>query len=502
MLIFLLLFFVIVSAILPFFYRSREAVAISCLLLSVVLTIGAVVIYIAKKGGIEDDFIAFFFLNKGMRDSLRYLPLSLYQLGFLLAIGRCFFPYFLLKVAVSYSLSQKARSLMPIFKWISLINLSLLMLSSPPIYTYLITVPRIMDVVIRLVNVTLIGMVVLALGIIYKELVAIELIIFKRQFFLFSLLVTSVTGLYLLYFVQEPGQIYYFYLSNYVWQQGVFYLRALLPIRLYYLLVFATIIVTVLGAIGLVRYIQGAIQVTRQEVAIRKKAQLIAPATSMFIHGMKNQLLSHQILTRRLKKAWQEGASEKEIDKYITALEQDVSESLDKINRFYKSLRVNTSYLVPVKANLVLEQAITLFHQQYPSREVQLSCLVDTYILADQALLSEAIANLLANAHEAILQKGDNQSGNIMLNLRNVRAFTVIEVKDNGCGVSKRHYSKIFEPFYSQKNSSTNWGMGLYFVRGILKDHFGGIYCDSKLGVGTTFTLYLPKYQVGGKTND
>lgn len=66
-------------------------------------------------------------------------------------------------------------------------------------------------------------------------------------------------------------------------------------------------------------------------------------------------------------------------------------------------------------------------------------------------------------------------------------------------GVGKKLHSRLFDPCYSQKNSSTNWGMGLYFVRGILKDHYGGIYCDSKLGEETTFTIYLPKYQVGRK---
>ncbi|NQN53094.1 GHKL domain-containing protein [Streptococcus suis] len=502
MLILLLLLFVIVSAILPFFYRARESVAISSLLFSLVLTVGTVVIYIAKKGGIEDEFISFFFINKLVRDSLRSLPITLHQLGFLLAIGRCFFPYFLLRVAVSYSLSPKARSLMPRFKWILGVNILTLFLSSPPLFTFFITVPDIMEGTMRFVNLLLIGMTLVAIGIVYKELVSIELAVFRRQFFLITLLITSLTGLYLLYFVQEPGQIYYFYLSNYVWQQGVFYFSALLPVRLYYVLVIATLIVTILGAIGLVRYVQGAISITRQEVAIQKKAELIAPATSMFIHGMKNQLLSHQIVSKRLKTAIQEGANQEVIDKYVTDLEEDLSDSLDKINRFYRSIRVNTSYLVPIPAQEVLLAAIDLFHQQYPQQEIDLVCKADAFILADKDLLSEALSNLLSNAHEANMQKNQTAQGKIELILRNVRAFTVIEVKDTGCGVNKRLYSKIFEPFYSQKNSSTNWGMGLYFVRGILKDHYGGIYCDSKLGVGTTFTVYLPKYQAGGTTND
>lgn len=145
MLILLLLFFVVIAIALPFFYREREVVAIMGLLLRLVMTVGAVIIYIAKKGGIEDEFIVFFFINKGVRDSLRYLPWTLNQLVFLLAVGRCLFPYYLLKVAFSYSLSPFARSIMPKFKWFFLINVSTLVLSSPYIYTYLIAVPTIME---------------------------------------------------------------------------------------------------------------------------------------------------------------------------------------------------------------------------------------------------------------------------------------------------------------------------------------------------------------------
>lgn len=80
------------------------------------------------------------------------------------------------------------------------------------------------------------------------------------------------------------------------------------------------------------------------------------------------------------------------------------------------------------------------------------------------------------------MQAGKSDNGRITLYLKNVRTFTVIEVQDNGCGVGKKLHSRLFDALYSQKNSSTNWGMGLYFVRGILRDHYGEIYCDSKLG--------------------
>ena len=56
---------------------------------------------------------------------------------------------------------------------------------------------------------------------------------------------------------------------------------------------------------------------------------------------------------------------------------------------------------------------------------------------------------------------------------RNERLYTLIEVSDNGLGMSKSQIKKIFDPFYSSKNSNYNWGMGLYYVREVVKSHLG-----------------------------
>ena len=58
----------------------------------------------------------------------------------------------------------------------------------------------------------------------------------------------------------------------------------------------------------------------------------------------------------------------------------------------------------------------------------------------------------------------------------------------------KKEQKKIFEPFYSSKNSNTSWGMGLYHVRTIVRAHVGSLRVESKPGRGTSFFVLLPKY--------
>ena len=55
-------------------------------------------------------------------------------------------------------------------------------------------------------------------------------------------------------------------------------------------------------------------------------------------------------------------------------------------------------------------------------------------------------------------------------------------VCDDGCGMTKAEQKKIFEPFYSSKNSNTSWGMGLYHVRTIIRAHVGSLRVESRPG--------------------
>ena len=77
------------------------------------------------------------------------------------------------------------------------------------------------------------------------------------------------------------------------------------------------------------------------------------------------------------------------------------------------------------------------------------------------------------------------------------RLYVVLEVRDEGCGMTKAEQKKIFEPFYSSKNSNTSWGMGLYHVRTIVRAHVGSLRVESQPGKGTSFFVLLPKYVQG-----
>jgi signal transduction histidine kinase len=67
-----------------------------------------------------------------------------------------------------------------------------------------------------------------------------------------------------------------------------------------------------------------------------------------------------------------------------------------------------------------------------------------------------------------------------------------ILIKDNGNGIAPQHISKIFNPFFTTKEAGKGTGLGLSISYGIIKEHNGRIYAESKIGEGAAFYIELP----------
>jgi signal transduction histidine kinase len=111
-------------------------------------------------------------------------------------------------------------------------------------------------------------------------------------------------------------------------------------------------------------------------------------------------------------------------------------------------------------------------------------------VQVDQEQLERVFLNLLENAVDAVLGRGE-----VKVVASEDGARVLIRVSDSGGGMTPEVQEKVFQPFYSTKDRGT--GLGLAIVLNIVQKHHGEIRVESVVGRGTTFTVVLPKGSPG-----
>jgi signal transduction histidine kinase len=99
--------------------------------------------------------------------------------------------------------------------------------------------------------------------------------------------------------------------------------------------------------------------------------------------------------------------------------------------------------------------------------------------------------NIVSNATEGMAVRGGGVL-NIETSHSTKEDNIVIRFKDSGVGIPRQNIPKLFEPFFTTKKKGKGVGLGLSVAYGIVKEHGGDIYVNSKEGKGTTFKISLP----------
>lgn len=166
--------------------------------------------------------------------------------------------------------------------------------------------------------------------------------------------------------------------------------------------------------------------------------------------------------------------------------------------------RKANAYRSVISVRPVVEEVVELLKASIPS-----SVIIETDVsartkpvLADPTKIHEAVVNLSTNAVHAMDRKGTlsirlygesldrvvyGQCGEI-----SPGEYTVLEVRDTGCGMDPVTLSKAFEPFFTTKGVGEGTGMGLSVVLGVVQSIGGDILVETTQGKGTSFRLFLP----------
>lgn len=177
-------------------------------------------------------------------------------------------------------------------------------------------------------------------------------------------------------------------------------------------------------------------------------------------------------------------------------LQQDVEymkQLLEELSDFNNADRLSCQQL---DTNTFLRSVALSFATSILNTDIQLTSQIPPAlpsIQADPLKLRQVLLNLLVNAKAAVTSPLPHTSAripSISLKAHLEDTMLVIEVQDNGCGITTEQHDKIFEPFVTYKPDGT--GLGLPLALRTVKAHHGTLTVSSVPGVSTIFTLSLP----------
>lgn len=195
------------------------------------------------------------------------------------------------------------------------------------------------------------------------------------------------------------------------------------------------------------------------------------------------------------------GFSELLLDKDVP---DDIKEDLEVINREAKRTaqvvrnlltfaRKHDAEKKPVDINSIIEKVLELraYEQKVSNIEINTRFASDLpEITADGFQLQQVFINIIINAEHFMTEA--HRRGTLTITTERVGDIIRASFADDGPGIAKENLGHLFDPFFTTKEVGKGTGLGLSICYGIITEHGGRIYAESKLGKGATFVVELP----------
>lgn len=241
-------------------------------------------------------------------------------------------------------------------------------------------------------------------------------------------------------------------------------------------------------------------QVLKQAAELQRAAQLsfVGELAAGLAHEIKNPLAGIQgvvdILIRRRDKNDPEREALEGVRHEVERIDSTVRALLDRARPRLVSVRTSSLSDIVVRAINLARAQLANTAQGDRNVSIEFDPPVDPITIAiDPAQIEDAVLNLIINAIEAV--DGDGTVTIQVARSENERSEgfedeAVVEVKDNGRGISEEDINRIFNPFFTTRPGGT--GLGLPAVRRIARAHGGRVEVSSSPGRGSSFTIHLP----------
>ncbi len=240
-----------------------------------------------------------------------------------------------------------------------------------------------------------------------------------------------------------------------------------------------------------------ALRRTQEQLLQSEKLAAMGRLTSQIAHELNNPLYGIMNTLELLKTEISPESKRRKILEMALSETVRLSELLRKMLSFSKPDQEEKQ---AVDLNTVLDEILLLHEKQLQENDIKIKMSFAEslpQINASKDQLRQVFLNLVANARDA-MPDGGTLSVSTEADKENVK----IEISDTGIGIKEEHIKKIFDSFFTTKDTVKGVGLGLSVCYGFIKDHGGDIKVKSNVGEGTTFSIAFPVYKESTDDNE
>lgn len=240
-----------------------------------------------------------------------------------------------------------------------------------------------------------------------------------------------------------------------------------------------------LVAVGIL-FLKLSYSLARAEMAVLRADALanLGRMAAHLAHEIRNPLSIIRGAVDRLRTSPTMSEADEEL---LGFLPEEVDRLDEIVSRYLNFARIEPPKLAPVNVMDLVKESVAMTQRELTDKGVRVhisSAPNLPPIRLDAPRIKQALLNLLLNAVQSMPEGGE-----IHIALSHQKKHLRLDMRDTGKGISKSQLSKIFEPFYTTKQTGS--GLGLAIVAKIVEDHNGKIQVRSQPDEGTTFTLFL-----------
>ena len=243
-------------------------------------------------------------------------------------------------------------------------------------------------------------------------------------------------------------------------------------------------------------------RVRELEDRLRRADRLAALGTMAagIAHDIRNPLTSILIFSQLMSLHYDDSDVREKFNRVVPRELERVQTVIEDMMELARPASVHRE---PASLNDILSQVLELFESQVNPQGIKISTEYELdlpFCMADRKRLHRCFSNLVSNAFQAM-----SSGGELTVRTRRIPAMIFpdtglpdprpepaiqITIADTGQGISADRLSRIFDPFYTTKEKGL--GLGMAIAHRIVEDHRGTIDVQSKVGVGSTFTVCIP----------